>query len=157
MTSTPTEDRKMTESEERETERKGNNDRAIALIAESITTALDKINAIIQKATAEKQSFAMRIQKADEATSALGQNVEAMQKILATAKTCREEGTDFDATDIAPQSKVYVPLMLTKAGNEGPIAAPTTESWPALPIAKSDTTHAAVPTSKTVDVEKESF
>lgn len=70
----------MTEAEDMEAEKKGRDYRVIALIAKSITTALGKVNTINLHSTAEKEAFALRIDRADEATATLRQSFKEMPR-----------------------------------------------------------------------------
>lgn len=54
------------------------NDRAIALITESITEATDQVQAIAQKAEEEKEALAERLNSAERAREALMQNLFVM-------------------------------------------------------------------------------
>lgn len=70
---------------------KGRKDRAIALIAGTITQAADKVKQIMQKAAAEEDALAVSLDTADRATETLLKSIKIMQQSLAAAVTLERQ------------------------------------------------------------------
>ena len=94
-------------------EQRGRNDRAIALIAESVTQTLDQAEALARQAEAQRLAFLNEIEK-------LKANASRMQQALAEAVRRRDAGENFDLPDVPNMDKVVAPDTHTGAYNPAP-------------------------------------
>ena len=103
----------QTEEEKMKADQRGRNDRAIALIAESVTRTLDQAEALTRQAEAQRLAFVKEIEK-------LKANAIRMQQALAEALRRRDAGENFDLPDVPKMDKVIAPAAHTAAYNPAP-------------------------------------
>ena len=128
--------------DQRKSETMGRNDRAIAMIAESITATIESVKVLKRQGEEDKEAQAAiekRMAEAKYVTQDLLDNPSIMQQNLAVAESCRKIGKEISGQDIKPTKVLDTPPTRTLAYNQvtRATAEQTPTSWPTLAMANS--------------------